>query len=125
MTIPGKGGAPRGKREYFPKVREAREVLRERAIEILETYIAVIGEARKAGDHETATKSLQWLIEHMPEEDGERMIEGSVDKPKQIEGNVGPQINIGFALGGLNQPKELPPAVEVIDVTPEGTTLDE
>jgi hypothetical protein len=111
--MPGKKGT---KVTYFPKVKEAREALRGRAIEILESYIAVIAEARAAGDFETATKSLQWLIEHMPEEDGGRMVDISVDKPKQIEASKGPSIQIGIALGGTSNQKTLPAA---IDITPE------
>lgn len=102
-------------RSPFPRVREAREALRQRAMEILESYLAVITEARAAGDFETATKSLQWLLEHMPEEEGQRIVDISVDKPKQVEATKGPTIQIGFALGGIAAPKLLP----IIDVTPE------
>ena len=104
-------------REYFPRVAEARQALKERAIEILESYLAVIAEARAAGDHETAAKSLQWLMDHMPDDAGERMLESSVDKPKQLEQAQGPKIQIGIALGGINQPKQLATQT-VIDVEP-------
>lgn len=109
---------PTKKRVYFPRVKEAREALRDRAIEILESYIAVIAEARAAGDFESATKSLQWLIEHMPEEDGSHMVDISIDKPKQVEAGKGPTIQIGFALGGLGNQKTLPAAIDVTPVEP-------
>lgn len=106
-------------REYFPKVREAREALRERAIEILESYIAVCAEARAAGNFDVAAKSLQWLIEHMPKEEGQSVIDSSASKPKEIDsGPKRPSIQIGIALGGITGNKELPQA-SVIDITPD------
>lgn len=105
-------------KEYFPRVKEAREALRERAMEVLETYLAIIAEARSAGDFESAFKAAQWLLEHMPNEDGARLIDPSGSKPKEIEGpKTGPSIQIGIALGGV-KPKELP-ATRIIDITPD------
>ena len=102
-------------REYFPKVKLAREALKERAAEILESYISLAAEARAAGEFDVAAEILWKLIDHIPEEDGERMIDGSVDKPKQVEGQTGPSIQIGIALGGTNQ-KQLPP--QIVNVSP-------
>ncbi len=98
----------------------AREKLAEKAEEILNLQLLIIKQAITAGDYETAAKANQFLIEHMPNQDGETMVDVSVDKPKQIEQKGGaPQINIGFALGGIT-PKALPqPAVEVIEVEPD------
>lgn len=102
----------------FPKVKEARQVLKDRAVEILETYLQVCRDARDAGDYETAAKSLQWLIEHMPNDGGETVIDPSAAKPKVNDKALptGPAIQIGIALGGVGQRQALPP-VEVIDVT--------
>ena len=115
-------GAIKGvKREYFPKVREAREALKERAAEILESYISLAAEARAAGEFDVAAEILWKLIDHIPEEDGERMIDGSVDKPKQVEGQTGPSIQIGIALGGM-KPKQLEAApidIEAIEIDNE------
>jgi hypothetical protein len=64
---------------------------------------------------------LQWLIEHLPkDEQGQGVVDRSADKePVQIQqGETGPRIQIGIALGGVTaeKPKELPVAtVEVID----------
>ena len=99
-------------REYFRKVRQAREALREKAQEILEEYLATIREAREAGDYEVAAESLRWLMEHMPEDEGERMVDASIDKPKQ--GVVGGGINfqVGFVLGGIKPTAALPVSTE-------------
>lgn len=105
----------------FPKVKEAREALKEKALELFEEYRDMIREAREKGDFETATKHIQWLIEHMPmDEDGNTMVDPSVDKPKPEAKPTGPSISIGFNLGGIDTPKALPlPEVKVIDVTPK------
>ena len=104
---------------HFASVRKAREALRVRAFELLDGYIAVIKQAAAAGDYETAAKSYQYLFDHMPEEEGQRLMEISIDKPKHVEQRTGPNIQIGFALGGVAPAKELP-AAAVIDVTPDG-----
>ena len=108
---------PVGDQRYFPKVKEAREALKAKALELHQLYMEVIQAALDKGDVETAMKATQWLIEHMPREDGESMVDISVDKPKAIEQKSGPSINIGFALGGLGEARSLPPAV-TIDVEP-------
>lgn len=102
---------------YFPKVREAREALKAKALELHTSYMTIIQAAIDKGDLETAMKATQWLIEHMPREDGETMVDISVDKPKQVETRQGPSVNIGFALGGIADTRALPPAV-TIDVEP-------
>jgi hypothetical protein len=106
-------------KRIFPKVQAAREILRERAMEILEAYLATIAEARAAGDFEVATKCLQFLMEHMPEEEGVRLLDISVDRPREVESKGGPAINIGIALGGMNQPKELPAVIDVQPIPPK------
>jgi hypothetical protein len=109
---------------YFNKVRLAREKLQEQAEQILDEYMATIKLAQERGDHETAMKGLQWLIEHMPEEEGNRMVEMSIDKIKPVDNRpVGPSVQIGISVGGLKQvegsvskPKPLPAViVEEID----------
>lgn len=101
------------KSDPFPKVREARELLRQRAQEIIELYLQNAQDARDANDFETAEKSLRYLIEHMPRgDDGETLVDISVDKPKESDGPKGPIVQIGFALGGVE--RSLPPA-NVID----------
>ena len=83
-------------------VRKAKEALKAQAYEIYEEYRATIREARVAGKYEEALNAYKWLIDHIPSEEGERLIEGSSDKVKEVEsGNKGPVINIGFKLGGV------------------------
>lgn len=102
---------------YFSKVKEAREALKDKALDLFEQYQSLIRDAIAAQDFETASKGLQFLMEHMPkDDDGTTLLESSVDKPKVIENKGGPTIQIGFSLGGINTPKELPPSV--IDITP-------
>jgi hypothetical protein len=113
----------KSKRDYFPRVREAREALRERAMELFELQVQIIRQALLKGDFESAYKANEWLLEHMPaEDDGTRMIDSSAAEPKQIAGPTGPQIQIGIKFGG--NPKELPPA-EVIDISPIKPSKDE
>lgn len=108
---------PKGPRTYFPHVKEAREALKARALELFDLQVRIVQDALAAQQFEVAAKANQWLIEHMPSDEGVSMIDGSVDKPKQIEGKTGPQINIGFQLGGVSEQKKLPEPV--IDVEPE------
>ena len=104
------------KRDYFPRVREAREALKEKALELYEMHVRIIQEALDAKEFETAAQANQWLMEHMPADDGITMIDISIDKPKQVNPATGPTIQIGFALGGIDKPKELAPIV--IDIDP-------
>lgn len=101
----------------FSRIREAREVLRARAEEFVVMQLRIIEAAIKGGDFETAAKANQWLMEHTPaDSEGLRMIESSIDKIKEVGSgkNLGPQINIGFNLGGT--PQKALPEVQVIEV---------
>lgn len=104
----------------------AREMLKERAEEILGEYIDTAKAARDAGEFEAAGKMYWNLIEHMPSDNpNERIVDTSVDRvPKQVDSKPsGPVIKIGLALGGLPQQKQLEKkTVEVIDV---GTVKNE
>jgi hypothetical protein len=101
----------------FSRVREAREAIAAKALELFEGYMKMIKKAEDADQFEVASKGYQFLIEHMPkDEEGRTLIDPSIDKgPTGKVGPVGPQIQIGIA---LTTPKALPP-VEVIDVTDE------
>jgi hypothetical protein len=105
-------------RQYFKKVKVARELLREKAEELLEEYLLTVKQAQSSGQPEVALKALQWLIEHMPDDDGERMIDASIDKKVEAPKiDTRPTVQIGINLGGVgtNQ-KKLPQAkAEVID----------
>jgi hypothetical protein len=92
-------------RDSFPRVKEARELLRQKAAEILEKHMAIIEEARQKGEFEAALKASQWLIEHMPNEEGSTVIDSSAAKQKEVVAtNSGPIIQIGFKLGGMGEP---------------------
>lgn len=101
------------KREYFPKVKEAREALRERALDLLNKYETIIDLAIAKGDFETAGEHVQWLIEHTAAEDGERIIDPSAAKAKELvqQQQLGPSIQIGIALTSPPKLKELPEVV--------------
>jgi hypothetical protein len=105
---------------YFSSVKKAREALKQRAHEILDGYLATIKQAAASGDYESAIKGYQHIMDHMPAEDGERLIDISVDKvPLDVKGNGGPQVQIGIAIGGLNGQQQLPsPTPEVIVIEP-------
>lgn len=111
------------KTDPFPKARVARELLRDKAKQILEEYLDVAVKAKDAGDYETAYKSLQWLMEHMPQdEDGKGVVDTSVDKQKQIADTskpTGPQIQIGIAVGGIGHKQKALPQVTVETVDAE------
>lgn len=99
-------------RLYFPKVKEAREALRERALDLLNKYETIIDSAIAHNDFETAAKHTQWLLEHMAAEDGERIIDPSAAKVKEIEGTRGPMIQIGIALTTPKTPLALPSSID-------------
>lgn len=107
-------------KSYFPKVKEAREALKAKALEIYEMQMRIIQEAIAAGDYETAAKANQFLMEHLPDEDGVKVLDISIDKPKEVSEKSGPTIQIGFALGGMSQPTALPPAIDAETVEPDG-----
>jgi len=102
--------------QSFGSVRKAREVLKERAEEIVRMYFETWKQALASGDFETAQKCASDLAKHIPkDEDGLTVFDIDVDKPKQVESKQsGPGIVIGVQIGGLNQ-KALP-EVTVIDV---------
>lgn len=108
--------------DHFPRIKEAREALKAKAPAMVDILEKVIQKAVEAGEHEVAIKAIQWMIEHAPDHDGERMINRSVDSKEIDSKSKGPQISIGIAL--LDKPA-LPPApkaiesnpVEIIDVT--------
>lgn len=106
-------------RQVFSKVSAAREVLRNRAEELINEYIDIAKQAKAAGDYESAYKALQWLIEHAPrDEAGTSIVDRSPDKeaaPQKTIGDGGPKIQIGIALGGVTQAQKALPRVEVIE----------
>lgn len=103
---------------YFNRVKEAREAIAAKALDLFETYEKLIKEAIAAQQFEVAQKGLQFLMEHMPKDDaGETLLEASVDTKKiEAKGSGGPTIKIGIALGTA-QKAALPEPV--IDVEPE------
>ena len=97
-----------------------RDLLREKAQELLQSYLDTIVEARAAGEFKDALEAQWKLIEHMPADAaGNRIIDSSVDKQAKEAGpkRIGPQIQIGIKMGGSPEPKTLAP--HVIDVEPE------
>lgn len=107
----------------FSSVRKAREALKARANEILDGYLLLIKQAAAAGDFETAAKAYQHLLDRMPDEDGESILNVSVDK-KQVEvaaGPVGPAVQIGIILGGTGLKLEAP-KVQVIEIKKDDPT---
>jgi len=109
------------KRGYFNKVATAREALAARSYELVKLQLRIIKLALRKGDHETAAKANQFLMEHVIDAEGNRPIGPSVDKKvEQVEaGKSGPAVQIGFNIGGLlpgqTQPQTQP---VVIDITP-------
>lgn len=108
-------------KHLFSSVKVAREALRQRAEELISEFLDIAKQAKVAGDYETASKSLMWLIEHLPaESDGSRVVDVSVDKKAPVvEPQHGPKIQIGIQLGGVKQ-KQLPtveakPVTKVLD----------
>lgn len=113
---------PKAGMRYFSRVKEARAVLKEKAKDILDMQIQIIQLAIAKGDFETAAKANQFLLTHMTDDDGQHLLDMDVDKPKQVEQHSGPQISIGFALGGIPQSQQALPAV--IDITPKSDDDD-
>lgn len=109
----------------FSRIKEARQALREKALDFLALYEENAKVAMAAGDHEVVMKSMQWILEHLPQdEDGTLMIDPSIDRPvPQNAMPAGPQINLGIAIGGVTRTAgELPPMApaDIIDVDPDG-----
>ena len=112
------------KRPAFPKIREAREALQRRALEITNLYIQNAKQAMKKGQHDVAQSSFEYLLDHMPKDkEGSVILGPSVDKAEGDGGSKGPVIQIGFKLGGVADTKALPEAV--IDVTPTPSEVPE
>lgn len=102
--------------KHFPRIREARELLLAQAEELIQLKIKIAKDAMSVGDFETADNCINWLLEHMPANEGMKVIEASIDKaPAPSAASKGPQIQIGVILGGVNAPKSLPSST-VIDV---------
>lgn len=127
-------------REYFPRVKEAREALKEKALDLFHLQVKLIMDAAIDGNFKAALEANQWLMEHIPAEEGVRMLDATQDlEPKKDDTKqLGPTIQIGIQLGGVGNPstdgvrdsvrqvggvgvsptnKALPEAT-VIDVTP-------
>lgn len=102
-------------------VRLAREKLQQRALGIVEDFQATIEEARERGQYEFALKAQQWLIEHIADEDGLRIVDPSVDRMKVEEKqSMIPRFQIGIALGGVTpQLPAAPPTVSITEATIE------
>lgn len=99
----------------FPRVKAAREALKEKALEIYEEYKALAAKAADAGEFAVAEKVLWNLIEHMPAEEGEHLIDPSAAKSNQTNLPMQPSIKIGIALGGIkDDTKALPEVTEII-----------
>lgn len=100
---------------YFPKVKAARKALQAKIDKIVDDHLDTIAKAVEAGEYESALKAQQWIIEHSADDDGTRVVDISVDKPKVVDRPTGPTLQIGFAIGGLQAPQEplvLPKAIE-------------
>lgn len=99
--------SPVPKKTLIPKslssVRKAREALKEQAHEILQEFRATIKMAVASGKYEEALGAYKWLLEHVPGDDGERLLEMTVDKVKEKEDKpTGPLIQlVGISLGGI------------------------
>ena len=79
----------------------------------------MIKQAAAAGEWEAALKAQQWLVDHLPAEEGERLFDASVDKPTLLDQKpTGPLIQI-VGIRYSDEPKQLPEVHEVIDVTPD------
>lgn len=106
-------------RVYFPHAKAAREALRERLVELMETQMRIISGAIEKGEFEVAAKANQFLLERAPaDDDGIRVLDTSIDKHIESDGHKGPMIQIGIALGTK---KELPPAIDVEIVNSDDT----
>lgn len=114
-------------RNFFPKVKEAREALKERAVEIMQQMLDTAQKATDAGDYETAAKIYQWLMEHMPAEEGTRIVDNSVDKQQQqIEKPSGPAIQIGIQVGGAGgRTAIIAKPVKPLPAATEGVIVDD
>ncbi len=97
------------------KVRAAREVLRERAVELIEAYISLAAEARAAGQFDVSSEILWKLIDHIPKDELQGIIDSPSSKPPELTQSTQPLIQIGIALDSNHKPKALS-AVNIIDL---------
>lgn len=99
---------------HFSSVKKAKAALKEKALETYNLLIHIIKQAAAAGDYETAAKYTAYLLDHTPDEDGERLFADSVDKRvQQLDTRpVGPTIQIGVNIGGTKR-QELPEVIEI------------
>lgn len=86
-------------------VQRAREILQKEAESIVEQHLQTIDLAIADEQYEFALEAQRWLIEHIADDDGVRVVDASVDKKQDQTKLVGPQVNIGIALGGIPQPQ--------------------
>ena len=100
---------------HFPAVRKAREALKSQALEILNEYRTAIKMAVASGKYDEALRAYQWLLDHVPNEKGERIFDSGSDKQQIQEGPKGPVIQIGISMPSTN-----PPLLEsaVVDAKP-------
>ncbi len=109
-----------GIRKNASSVRKARARLQEEADKILKDFQSMIGMACAQGEYEAALKAQQWLLEHVPDEEGQRVIGPSVDKTQVIDtGPKGPLIQIGIMQSGVGKLTEAPAIT--IEATPVDT----
>lgn len=111
------------KKGYFTKVQAARDALAARSYELVKLQLRIIKLALRKGDHETAAKANQFLMEHVLDSEGNRPIGPSVDKKTESAAEAGklqPAVQIGFNLGGLVPQHQLPQPGKplIIDITP-------
>lgn len=99
---------------YFSKVKEAREALRDKAVELFTGYMALIQTAQAAEEFQVAAEGYQFLMKHLPKDEaGLTLLDSPVDKQVVKTGSSGPTIQIGIALGPRPEVKALPPAVDI------------
>lgn len=115
MTTPAKkrGGRAKG---YFPKVAEARKLLTDEADWWMKFYKQVAIDALAAQEFVTAEKVAAFILTHMPEDEETGTLLGTdIDKNREPDqkGLGGPSIQIGVALGGMNQQKALPEVTQI------------
>ena len=83
-------------------VRRAREILQKEAMDIVNQHLDAIKLAIIDKDYQSALEAQRWLIEHIADDEGLRLVEISVDKKvEEKEQKIGPQVNIGIQLGGV------------------------
>jgi len=112
------------KKGLFPRVQEAREALRQKAMETWQKYMTLADTAIAAGDFETAEKVMRYVLDHMPADpDGTRLLDPSIDKAPDKKQLEGPKVQIGVMIGGVNSPKPALAPV-VIDVKDEDEQSD-